>query len=442
MKRLIKKGFGVLAAAVIGLYSACGSNNDNPWKGHGGAGEPCYPNNTCNAGLVCVDDVCESDAGLDADLDAGISDAGDASADVKVFDGSLDGDVDSSATDGSVVDGDIDSAVDSAVCTPLSINNVYPAQNTQVETRDHYLSVGVNYVVDGNCATDVSLSIIDDNATTDATEDDLLLYEGSIDITSTNLETILSTTSGFNGDQITAGDHIVLFRFDVDGQTTDATTTYEHVPTIAIKDGWRYVNLMHVATAGIDIEFNVLNFTPGPWTNVTYSVTSDPPDYWPNRELPRIRGPPMQPIGEIEADSNYPPLGTITLFVTAHDNITNLEDTRDFVFEVEPYQLRFFFTYSDSSQCWGLIMTDMTNYVMNGIAGFPQIQPPYNASHCGSYYPNSAELNTVESRLQQVQDLFPEEWDVLYHIENNVMPCLETMDVTPVADFEVRVCNQ
>ena len=53
--------------ACVGVL-ACASTEDLE-RTQGGPGDPCYPNGTCNASLVCVANVCVSeDAGADASL--------------------------------------------------------------------------------------------------------------------------------------------------------------------------------------------------------------------------------------------------------------------------------------------------------------------------------------------------------------------------------------
>lgn len=62
--------------ALIGLataLSACGGSSSNGNAAQGTERGPCYPNETCNAGLICLSDTCvvppSSDAGLDATME-------------------------------------------------------------------------------------------------------------------------------------------------------------------------------------------------------------------------------------------------------------------------------------------------------------------------------------------------------------------------------------
>ncbi len=450
--KLKTKLFGILAAAVIG--SACGGKDD-PWTGHGNLGESCYPNNTCNSGLVCKVDTCVEqdggidsgveDAGLDAKVDAYLDSSVDAEPDTGL-DSSLDAEADAVA----------DAEVDAQVCDPpLVLGTLYPTDATeipQVLTNQHYIPIGADITI-GNCVNELNLLMIDDNATTDATEDDITLYDGEVSLSATNIETILSTTMGADGDQINAGEHTVLFRFDADGQVTDATTMYEHVPTIAIKDDWKYTHYMWLFGNTINIDFNVVNFVPGPSTNVSYSWTSlTPADYYDLTAEPRIRGPPLQPLGEIDS-SGYAPYYAVhvVLRVTAYDNIRGFEDNRNFSFVVDPYRVTMDFTFSDSSTCSGFILDDMTNYVMNGLAGYLPIQPPYDYSQCGDFQLSPAELPTAISRLRNLSSMFSSDWsDTLERIamSNNgtytpvsIIPCLEASDSTSISGLEVHVCN-
>lgn len=69
----------MVLAAGLGM-AACSSNSQGP--GQGSEGGACFPNQTCNAGLTCLSNLCVNaggDAGLDASGDTGspVADGGD-----------------------------------------------------------------------------------------------------------------------------------------------------------------------------------------------------------------------------------------------------------------------------------------------------------------------------------------------------------------------------
>jgi hypothetical protein len=91
------------------LDGAIPPDGGNPKQGEEGG--PCYPNNTCNEGLVCLSNLCVRlpgpDAGVDSGNDAGVTDA---RTDAAEADAATD-----SGTDGALIDAGVDSGNDAGV---------------------------------------------------------------------------------------------------------------------------------------------------------------------------------------------------------------------------------------------------------------------------------------------------------------------------------------
>ncbi len=438
LKRLIYQGLGILAAAVIG--SACGGK-DNPGN-YGGLGEACYPNNTCNSGLVCKADTCVEqdggidsgveDAGLDAKVDAYLDSSVDAEPDTGL-DSSLDAEADAVAD--AEVDADLDAAVDAEpdayICNPVIITGIDPNSSQIVETLENTLDATGYFQLDDNCATNFDAAFWDDNATPNDTTDDLMIASGSLDATATEISGKLSLTDGYLGDQVNAGTHTLHLIINADGQPTSQTATWVHNQTIAFKEDYMEWRSYYAINRFPRMNFFVLNYGSA----VTYSFTTDP-DLFPNTDLPQIRGPPNMSPGRIEgSDYMGQYYGIVYYNAEAYDQDTGKTARRSFPIIKQGLRMTMDIT-SGGTDCTGYMTEGITNSIMEGIPGYVTKAYPYPSEQEGTLtITDQSDISLVLTRLNNIRNdaqnggQWGTEYYIWKHLEQNAEGCF---DATPI----------
>jgi hypothetical protein len=104
----MKRGIilGAVVLATLGAWACVADSNNSSTAGPGDEDQACFSNGTCNAGLVCIDNVCVK-------VDAG-PEGGGSTADAGGVDASM-GSQDAQATDSAVVEASADSGGDSGL---------------------------------------------------------------------------------------------------------------------------------------------------------------------------------------------------------------------------------------------------------------------------------------------------------------------------------------